>query len=119
MCTRVEDVEPVADSVVTRRRAEARSRSEGRMRLYVNHISSESSGKRVMVPEPSRSIACLIRRILLEMVLEGETVGRSVVVEGDRGIFSWGQTDTSWTSHGEKMFRDDLEEVLTMSRLTS
>ena len=72
------------DSVVIRRRAEARRRSLGRIRLYANHcggailvrcisygrsgydrtISSGSSGKRVIVPEPSRSIFCFTRRIM-------------------------------------------------------
>ena len=33
MCTRVEEVLPVADSVVTRRMADARRRSVGAMRL--------------------------------------------------------------------------------------
>ena len=37
MCTRVEEVEPVADSVVTRRIAEALRISVGAMRLYACH----------------------------------------------------------------------------------
>lgn len=65
MCTRDDDVEPVADSVVTRRIAEARSRSVGASRLYACHMSSGSSGKSVTVPEPSFSMFCFMSRILL------------------------------------------------------
>lgn len=57
-------------------------------------MSSGSSGKRVMVPDPSRSIACLTRRIVV--VLQGD--GGEVcprVVEGDGEFFTWGQTDTT------------------------
>ena len=47
-----------------------------------------------MVPDPSRSIACLTRRIVV--VLQGD--GGEVcprVVEGDGEFFTWGQTDTT------------------------
>ncbi len=73
---------PVADSVVTRRIAEALRRSWGAIRLYACHysqnsklrglhqggqvltMSSGSSGNSVTVPDPSRSIFCLMRRML-------------------------------------------------------
>ena len=52
----------------------------------MNHISSGSSGNRVMVPDPSRSIACFTRRIVVVVVATGETVGdRSLVLLGQDG----------------------------------
>ena len=50
----------------------------------MNHISSGSSGKRVMVPDPSRSMACFTRRITIGAIMTGETVRILVDFKGDR-----------------------------------
>lgn len=65
VCTRFDDVAPVADAVVTLRTAAARSVSSGRIRLYACHMSSGSSGSSVAVPAPvRRSMLCLMRRMV-------------------------------------------------------
>lgn len=51
----MEDVLPVADSVVTLRIVDAVRRSVAAMRLKACHMSSGSSGRRVTVPEPCRT----------------------------------------------------------------
>lgn len=55
MCTRVEEVLPVADSVVMRRIAEARRMSEGAMRLYACHLFTGQQKLSCMSCAPMRS----------------------------------------------------------------
>ena len=53
----------------------------------MNHMSSGSSGNKVIVPDPSRSIACFTRRIVVK---KGEMVGR-FVFECERDFLRWGR----------------------------
>ena len=57
----------------------------------MNHISSGSSGNRVMVPDPSRSIACFTRRIVGVVVMTGKTVTEA--------LSCWAKTGTISTNH--------------------
>ena len=61
----------------------------------MNHISSGSSGSRVTVPDPSRSIACFTRRIVVIVVVTGETAGMRVT----EGLSCWAKTGTTCTNY--------------------